>query len=472
MRWRGILLLGVALCALLIPLDADARRRRRRRRYRRGGGKRVVVMKFAGGRSGLRARNGFVRGIRRRTRLVSASRFVDRADDLGLDPNSPRGRSGACHKLKCHAIVRGSVRRAGRSYVVTVTVYNALDGQAIGKRAARVRGARRLVRAGVALGRACLRLIGRGRIPSGAPAAAPKPPPPTPPPPAPVARTPDPDPPPARVKKRRRNDDDDDDDGDGVRRSASRGSKAGLVSLGVSIGLSTRTYELAGANPAQNSKYDGGLFPEFRLLADLYPLVPFVKNFARNVGIGVSYARHITISTKLPANSDEVDTSSQQFIVDLRVRWAFLKKPTSPVALIRAGFGLRDFNLGANTVLTSFNYQFLQFGLDGYVPLGTPLIALHAGFDVRPLLKIGKEAVDSYGSRVGGLGFAVRAGAYGTHRSGVFYFLTFEYLSFSAEFAGLDASQVRGQTPDRAEATTGSDRYIRLWAGGGYRYDL
>jgi len=93
---------------------------------------------------------------------------------------------------------------------------------------------------------------------------------------------------------------------------------------------------------------------------------------------------------------------------------------------------------------------------------------------VRPLMAVGQEAVDAFGSKTGGLGFAGRAGVSGIYRlgtGGVTYFASFEYLSFSTDFAGLaQGIAKRPGLPDRFDASSGSDRFIRLWVGGGYVY--
>ena len=51
---------------------------------------------------------------------------------------------------------------------------------------------------------------------------------------------------------------------------------------------------------------------------------------------------------------------------------------------------------------------------------------------------------------------------------GLFYFAAFEYQSYSSHFDGLTEDLVRECTPDRTDATSTSDRYLRFWAGAGY----
>ena len=440
--------------------------------------KKKVVVKAFSGRGGGTARASFVRAIRRRVRLISARKFSSTASNLGVE-SGPGGYADTCSKLRCSAVVVGKVTKRRRRYTVVVTVYNGKNGRAIGRRATKVRGARRLRRAGAALARACLRLIRKGSYRRG---RKPKPEPDPPPEPPPKVEDPlgGPDDNNDRDKDDRDKDDrdrdkddddrDDDDDDDGrLTKSARRGKNAGLLEVSASIGLAMRGYELSGSDATKNSKYEGGMYPEFRVQARFFPLVLALKNFARYIGLGVSYSRHLSISTKLPtAASNDVSTSSQELLIDAIVKFPFNKKATSPVVAGVVGWGMRDFTLGKNRVLTSFNYRYIRFGLEGTVPFGNPLIAGHLAFDLRPLLAIGQEAIDSFGSKTGGLAWALRAGVTGRHKSGVTYFLTFEYLKIGTEFAGVDQNDVRVDTPDRAEVTSGSDSFIRVWVGTGY----
>ncbi|MCC6751568.1 MAG: hypothetical protein IT371_28205 [Deltaproteobacteria bacterium] len=501
--------------------------------------KKAAVLPFGGpGAAGARA--GVVAALRAKFDIVGQEAYDTAAGDLGVDGRTAAGMAAVCGKLKCHAVIKGSVGKRRRKFTVVVTVYDGSSGKALGRRAATVRGVSAVARAGSALGKNCAPLVARGSAGKAGVSAPPdqgeRQPPPQPPPAQPVARRPPPQPAPAqpptgsppvveadspppaqppvakaspsgedtsdipaykpkRKKSKRRasaddegdedrdddrdrdkdKDSDEGDDDEGrvkVKKKRRRGKLAGLFDVSVALGLSTRNYELAGANPDQNSRYDGGMFPELTIRGELYPLVPFMDNFARNLGLGLTYARHISISTKLPSGDSDVSTSSQEFLMDLRVRWAFWDSVTSPALTAFVGFGMRDFSLGQNTVLTSFAYKFARFGVAALVPFGTPLIAGELGADARPIFSIGQEAVDAYGVRSGGFAWSVRAGASGRASLGLMtlsYFLTFEYLSFGSSFEGLDpaVSPPRRGYPDRTEPTSGSDRYIRLWVGAG-----
>ncbi len=482
---RGIgsaLLLSAAL-ALLAAATAEAK-------------KRVVVLPFSGP-GGAGAKNGLSRALGKKVTQIRPATYTAMADDLGVDASDAAGVVAVCSKIKCDAVIKGSVAKKGRKFTLTVTVLDGGTGEAIGKRAATVRGARKVAAAGAAIGAQCVALAAKGKFKAGAKAAPPpKPPEPPPepvakppkkPPEEPVAyKPPEPEEKPKR-KKRKKRSDDDEGDGDGedeervTKRAPRRGKYYGLFDVSASVGLSVRravvtVTSTSAAAPAADSTYDGGMYPEFTIRADLFPLVLATKSFPRNIGLGVGYTRHLSISTKTQNDSDPpVETTSQELLLDLRVRWVIFKTITSPEVNIFAGYGMRDFSLSANTVMASFNYRFLRFGLEGNVPLGTPYIGLYAGFDVRPLLAVGQEVVQFLGTKQSGLGFSVRGGAMGRHSSGFFYFLSVEYLRFSTNFIGLLASpDVDPSTigkldkRDRGDPTQAADRFIRFWAGAGF----
>jgi hypothetical protein len=389
----------------------------------------------------------------------------------------------------------GTVRKKGRKFAVAVTVLNGGTGEAIGRRAGTARGVRKLAAVSATLGAQCAEYVAQGQFKASETAAQARPAAPATPPPGkavrtaaspgdtsdvPVYKPSSAAPPPAAEAKSSRRGEGEEDEG--VRKQADRGSLAGLFAVSVALGFSSRVATVSVTNADQgqsapsDSKYDGGMFPEFTVRADLYPVTFFTRSFFRNLGLGVGYTRHLTISTKMPAKNqatgvDEqvpVSTSSQELLLDLKLRWAILSSATSPEVTFLAGFGLRDFNLGDNTVLPSLNYRFVRLGVEGSVPLWTPLAAVFVGFDARPLLGVGQESVDHLGVKSGGFGFAVRGGAQGRLSLGITYFLVAEFLRFTAEWKGLAEDTTNLGPLDRIVPTQGSDRFLRLWAGVGY----
>ncbi len=407
--------------------------------------KKVVIFNF-GGPGGARARRGVIRAMAQQVTFVRVDDFLAEGDMAGVNPIRGKGLVTTCTRMKVDAVIKGKVRRRGKRYKVTVSVVNGGTGERLGRRAATVRGSRKVIRAGRAIGKQLLPLLEDAAHLSIKPVAPVKPKP------APVFK-----PRPRKVKKKKK----------------SALTLDGLFDLSVSMGIAMRNYHLEGADPALDRKYEGGVYPEFNLRLDLFPLAPFMRNFARNIGLSVGYTRHLTVSTTMTTQAQgevEVDTGSQELLLDLMVRWPIFDKPTSPVILGHAGWGMRHFTLGPNHILPSFKYNFVRFGLGGRIPLTTPLIALEAGFDLRPLLAVGQEAIDAFGQKEGGFSWSLRAGISGRTSLGLFYGLMFEYLRFSTDFAGRwDIDPKITPSPlVRKDPTGGSDGFIRFLLTVGY----
>jgi len=369
-----------------------------------------------------------------------------------------------------------------------VTVIDGGTGSVVGRRTAAARNVGKVAAAGASLGGQCVPLVTKAQARPGGgdqlvagrteTAAAPTPAPPTPAPQSqaaadhadiPVYQ-------PSRPSGKHKSDDEegdgesDDEERLSKRRSGGKGKYDGLFGVSVAFGGAARQAVVAEVTPTvDDANYEGKVYPEVIVSAEVYPAVAFTKSFVRNFGLGVTYSHHLSISTKV--GERDLGTSSQELLIDLRYRWPLFNWATPPELLIVAGGGLRDYTLDENDIMTSFNYRFLRFGLDGYVPFGTPLLGVSVGFDVRPLLTVGQEAVNFLGSKSGGLAFAVRGGVRGRLAFGLSYFAELEYLRFGTSFQGLTASGVSDagkNKRDRAGATDGTDRFIRFWLGAGY----
>ena len=456
-RSRGSFLLGALVGALVLasPLLEQAAQAK----------KRVVVLAFSGP-GGVRARKGVITALAKKVRFIKAGNFLEVGDQAGVDPTGA-GLIPTCTKLRVDAVIKGRVKRKGRRYSIIVSVVNGGTGKREGRRAARVRGTRRLLRGGMAIGAQLLPVIRqtaykkkrrRARPRRARPRRVVQPVP------VPVYQpgaTPAPRPRPVRKATRTRK----------ARKQKKGGIQLdGLFDLSLSLGISMRAYHLAGADSKLDRRYDGGVYPEFTARLELYPMSLLMQNFARNIGLALSYTRHLAITTAMNTTKGEVevDTGSQEFLLDLMLRWPILDRPTTPVILVSAGWGLRDFTLGENVILPTFKYRFVRFGVGGRVPLTTQLIALEVGFDLRPVMAVGQDAVDAFGEKDGGLGYALSGGVGGRTSFGLFYGLTFEYLRFGNDFLGR--SDIQGSAPAlvRKDATSGSDRFIRFWARVGY----
>ncbi|MBW2732871.1 MAG: hypothetical protein JRH20_10810 [Deltaproteobacteria bacterium] len=436
--------------------------------------KRVVVLPFSGG-GGSSARAGFVSAIKRRFQVISASRSQRRG-----------GIRKMCRRLRCSAVVRGRVKGRRRKRLV-VTIYDA-SGRSVGRRASSVRGRRRLRRAGAAIGRKSMGLLGRRktvRRARPAPAPAPRP--------APVAQPAKPaaDEPlmasgePRAAKKRRRrrdrddeddedledddNDSDNDNDSDSDDVAAGRGkSGQSLVDVFAAFGMASRTYELVDPQGTEVGKYGGAYYPEFLVGVEFYPMTLMTGGWLSAFGLGVTYSRHISISTEVKGSGAAVDTSTQEIQANLRYRWLIKDKLRGPQVFGYVGWGYRAFDLAENTILASFGYHSINLGVGGRMPLGTPYVGVSLEASIRPVLKVGMEAVNSYGEKGGAFAWSVKPGIYG-YVWKLRYFAEFEFVSYTMDFKGLAPSSDPGPL-DLEVASDGSDTFLRTWIGIGYSY--
>lgn len=408
--------------------------------------KTVVIFNFAGP-AGAKARRGVIRAMAQQVSFSKLDDYLAEGEKAGVDPSRGKGLVTTCSRAKVDAVIKGKVvRRRRGKYTVVVSVVDGGTGQRLGRRAATVRGARRVARAGLAIGKQLLPMVQEARYAAPKPKKRPKP--------APVHRPRTRRPPKKQPEAR-------------------KGKLDGLLDVSVTLGVALRNFKLAGADATLDRAYEGGAYPEFAVRLELFPIALLTDNFARNVGLGFSYSRHLSISTTMETKQGqaEVDTSSWEMLLDLLVRWPILDRPTTPVVNLHVGWGMRNFVLGPNHILPTFKYNFLRFGLGGYVPLTTRLFAIIADFDLRPVLGMGQDAVNAFGAKESGFGWSIRAGLGGRLDLGLTYGLVFEYLRFSADFAGrydIPNDKQLESPVQRRDPTSGSDSFIRFWAYVGY----
>ena len=463
------LLVVLTISFSLAAADADARRRRRRRR-RKTAKKQVVMLPFKGSKAST-VRSRVIRKIKKRVRFVSYKKYRRMASRLKVNPSDPDGMVAICAELRCQAVVAGKVKRRGSRYTVTVTVYDASSGDVIGRSKRRARGSRRLKRTGTSLGSPVLKLVRKGSAPPRAPPPEEQPPPPAAEPPPPEEQ-PEEVPPLLASEDAERVMDKLDERGRGRRRQY-EGHLRRVCRHRPIVAQIHADWRRSGPGsrvrrrhvPRDRSRR--GDLPVCLLHGQLCQEHRPVDQLCPPSGSQHRFAGQPESPSRLQLRRDS--------------RHLFAAAPARPQAALdpplwlearghgRIRLGFREFGLGPNDVLPSFNWQFIRFGASGRLPFGTPLIAFEGGFDLRMLLKAGQEAVDALGERSGGLGWSAHAGLRGDFSFGLFYFAMFEYQAYSADFKGLASEDmVRDCFPDRTDATSGSDGYLRFWAGAGY----
>lgn len=94
--------------------------------------------------------------------LIRYEDFRQTAERLGIDADVPKGITWVCNDLACNAVLDGEVTKRRGKYSLIVTVRNGSTGEVIGRRGASVRKINSLKEAGLAVGKACVDLVGQG----------------------------------------------------------------------------------------------------------------------------------------------------------------------------------------------------------------------------------------------------------------------------------------------------------------------
>ena len=487
--------------------------------------KNVVILPFSGPRA-EKGRKALIKAISSQINLIPHTTYREVAASIGVSGATSRGVKAVCRRLACHAVISGKVTKVGRKYQLKIVVKNGRNGRVIGTASHVVRGRRLLHRAGFSVSAESLALIERTtsaasasrrrskrrartrrtyepRVARPAPAAS-----------APEvqleeeasAEVSDPmvyetqpgdpvvteSPPrrsdavqpevveptelqpaelePAEIVERI-------EEEAAPRSPLEATGKPQIFALAVGVGMARRDYRLEGNSAAETSRYRGSVYPEVTVSGEIFPFAPWINNAMASFGIEGSFTHHLSISTELP-NVGDVDTSTMELRGGLFYDFDLPGWGGRTQIRARAGLGSRSFDLGENNVLPSFDYKYLQIGAEAGIPLGSQYIGVMVGGDARPILAVGQEAVDAYGSPGSKFGWSVGAGLFGAldlaDRHQLRYFTRLELALFGADFKGLAADGIPSRSvqefPDRQEATSGTDQFVRLWAGIAYAY--
>ena len=481
--------------------------------------KNVVILPFSGPRAET-ARKALIKSIASQINLIPYTTYREVAASIGVNGKTTRGTRAVCARLSCHAVLSGDVSKIGRKYQLKVVVRNGSNGRVLGTVSHAVRGRRLMRRAGISVSGESMALIERTSSASSLTKRRPKrrtkrrkprrqrvarvSPPPAPPP-VPVepvetsviqddetASTAQEEEDPSSYAQSNYSDEMSTEDvtpatpiavAEQIEERANDETPeeppqvSSIFALAIGVGMARRDYQLKGSTATETSRYRGSVYPDVTISGEIFPLAAWVNNAAAKLGLEGSFNHHLSISTELP-NVGDVDTSSMElkggifYDVDLP-GWGGRTEIRT-----RVGLGSRTFDLGANNVLPSFDYKYIQIGAEASIPLGSQYIGILAGGDARPILAVGQEAVDAYGSSQSKFGWSIGAGLFGVlefaDRHQLRYFTRIELSLFSADFQGLAADGIPSRSvqefPDRQEATSGVDQFVRLWAGVAYAY--
>ncbi len=250
---------------------------------------------------------------------------------------------------------------------------------------------------------------------------------------------------------------------------------ANRAALRVEIGPSMIARNLSfNSNPIDNKPpgYSNSPVPGARIAVEFYPLA--LKNrlgAAAGLGLGLDYDRTLSLSVRLPTADGMVialPTSQSRLFADLRYRFVFGNRATSPSLTLIAGYGTRDFTVdriplsSTNMILDmpDVSYQMFAPGLVGRFPVA-PTVAL--GVQARGLLVFDAGSIQTaqeYGqATVTGVDSSLNVDVLLGKRFALKAALDFAIIGYS--FTGNGAKAV-GRDGDSTTKDVGgaSDRYI------------
>lgn len=281
--------------------------------------------------------------------------------------------------------------------------------------------------------------------------------------PPPRRRQPDPEVLPERVVEptpRRRSDEDEDEEDE-----EPGDFKMFRVSAGLSLLARTFKYTAAADSPQFSDggiQYESALVPGFALEAEIHPL-----RSVAGLGLELRYEK-VFVSTEQEVKLNDgrtktqpLDTSHNHLLLRALYRHAFSASPTSPSIMGALGFGLLSFSVAENDEYNGVSYRYLDATLGGYLPLGSPLIAVDIKASLLPVVSLG-DTVQEVGKEAATFGWRVYAGL-GSQLSGGFTASGgFEYTSMASTVTGAGRGGRVGKTAD--------DTFLGLRLLGGYRF--
>ncbi len=400
----------------------------------------------------------------RGVRVQTTSGFLDEAKKqrvTDLLPDDGRALSEVARALEVDAVVYGRLvrpdkrnwPRAKRSdRELQLVVYAGADGSVVGERTVRVRKGR--------LTRDTYKKAAKA-IEADLQAAIDVPPPPPP-----VEREPEPMPvfdEPVPVTPR-------DDEPDEP--SADTGDGPSMLQIHAGLALLSRTFDYTAApDSAQFAEggiqYESSTVPGIALDVEFLPLKLVTDGFARGFGLGLTYEKVFLSTQQAVQLSDgttedaKLETTHQHLWLRLLYRYAFGEAGRDPELVGHIGLGWLTFQLEDNDEYNGAAYQYLSLGVGGYVPLGTPYLALDARISVMPSVDLGDTA-EELGDEVSAFGYRLYGGLASMLAGGLSIQAGLEWTSIGADITGA------GRDGRIGESAT--DDYLGFRLMGGYRF--
>lgn len=190
-----------------------------------------------------------------------------------------------------------------------------------------------------------------------------------------------------------------------------RYSRWSAADVDIGVGMVVRTLDFNAASDLAQAQrpngYSGSVVPTLVVNGELYP---FAFNGERGglagLGLGFTVERVLTIKSKF--RDTEYDTSQTRFGGGLRYRWNFGNTATSPTLKVLAGINHLDFSIdrgSANLSFPNVAYTYIDLGVGGRIPLGSPTLALFVDARYLQVLSSGEITETAFYGSGGALGF-------------------------------------------------------------------
>ena len=257
---------------------------------------------------------------------------------------------------------------------------------------------------------------------------------------------------------------------DNVAESRPRGKRRAPALADIRIGgiALSRNFSYT-ANPASlifaegGIDYELGLVPGFALDAHLAPFA-HKRGAVRGLGFRVLYEKAFfkTLQTVTKDDGSETTTllESRHYHVAGQLTYRHVFRSRTEIGGYIGGGNL-TFELAENAEYAGASYGYIELGMQGFVPLGTPHFGFEGRAGILPYASLG-DSVEELGSSATIFGYRVSGGLEGRLPMGLTFSAGAEYTLFQSDVTGEGRGGRIGQSA--------SDGYVTLRFLGGYRF--
>jgi hypothetical protein len=211
-----------------------------------------------------------------------------------------------------------------------------------------------------------------------------------------------------------------------------------VVRLEAGIGLAQRRFILDRASSAVD--YESGLYSQFSVQGEVYPLELFWRSPLARLGARLSYATSAGLSTEAEqpgTAAASLATSVQRWWAGLTYRVPHFLNPRLPQLDLRVGIAQLIFEVDDNPRVQDLSFTTFAAGGSIAVPLFTFLVLGGSG-EYRMLLRARSPVVEQYASAPAALqGFTLQGTVAGRVRYGLGYRASFTYERLAGELSPL-----------------------------------